>query len=111
VTSTYRELRHAVLRRLVLAATYDGLPRTFCPYCLGSTENTELVFVLQIGGLSSRGSVNPDGEWKCFRVDRLFEIQAVNEQWREGPHHSGPQTCVREVDVSAGERPNFRLIE
>ena len=58
----------------------------------------EAVLVFQVGGESSK-SLSPAGEWRCFDLDGIADIQVRESPWRSGSRHRKAQTCIRFVDV------------
>lgn len=77
----------------------DGRYREACPHILGyKISGKDAVFVFQIGG-ESTSRLLPEGDWRCFDLDRLTDIQLRDGPWRGGTRHSKPQSCIQFVDV------------
>jgi hypothetical protein len=97
----YDLIRSAVLERRCLTAIYERRIRHFSPHCLGRNK---------LGGLSVLGfqyagetntSLPPQGQWRCFRLTNLSEVQVNADHWRTGEGHTSPSDCVKLVDVDA----------
>jgi hypothetical protein len=54
--------------------------------------------VFQVGGASSQ-PLSPAGEWRCFDLDGIADIQVCEGSWRGGSRHRQAQTCIQFVDV------------
>ena len=52
----------------------------------------------QFGGTSSKG-LPPKGEWRCFTIDKMTDIQTRSGRWHSGEGHSKTQPCIQHVDV------------
>ena len=69
------------------------------PHILGyKASGEEAVFVFQVGGESSQ-PLSPAGEWRCFDLDGIADIQVCEGSWRGGSRHRQAQTCIQFVDV------------
>jgi hypothetical protein len=91
-------LEHAIVHREQVVAIYEGVVREFCPHALGTKQHRRHVLVYQFAG-SSTSSLPPNGQWRCFAVDRL-----VNAYGRPGPWHTAAnllnaQSCLDVVDA------------
>ncbi len=99
--STLDLLRHALLARVPVSATYDGYPRLFCPQVLGVSDGEARCLAWQFGGASSRGPVTPaTAAWRCLRVAKLDDVRLEPGTWHAGPQPLQAQTCVRQVELS-----------
>lgn len=98
---SYALLRRAVLERKQVTASYKGRPREFCPHALGTGgDGARMVLGFQFGGYSSKG-LPLGGEWRCFEVALLSNVQLRDGKWHSNNDHSRPNSCVTWVDVSA----------
>ncbi|MGZ3359915.1 MAG: pyridoxamine 5'-phosphate oxidase family protein [Xanthobacteraceae bacterium] len=98
-SATYRILWRAIRARKRVSFSYGDRPREVCPHILGyNATGHEAVFVFQIGGQSSR-PLPLKGDWRCFELDGITDIQLRDGEWRGGTRHSKPQSCVQFVDV------------
>lgn len=96
--SNYDLIRQAILDRHQIFAMYDGYERELCPHVIGTKNGEDKMLAYQFGGDSSRG-LPPQGEWRCFYVDRFSNVTAKPGEWHSGTSHLRRQTCVDEVDV------------
>lgn len=117
--STYNIIRHAIINRLQVVATYHDYPREMCPHVIGikrgkpatkgrsgrsgkpATPDQEHALFYQFSGQSERG-LQPDGSpanWRCIRIDELSNVSKRPGPWHTAPNHSRPQTCVDVIDV------------
>lgn len=62
----------------------------------------------QYGGESESGlePVGSPANWRCIAVEKLSDVELLEDAWRTAPNHSRPQTCVAEVDVDAEDQPD-----
>jgi hypothetical protein len=98
-SATYRVFWKAIRTRKRIAFSYDGRPREVCPHILGyNASGREAVFVFQVGGESSQ-PLPPKGDWRCFELDRITDIELRDGDWRGGTRHNKPQSCVQFVDI------------
>jgi hypothetical protein len=56
------------------------------------------VLAYQIAGESTSG-LPPEGEWRCFDVDKLSDLAASPGVWRTAPNLFNPQSCLDDVDL------------
>jgi hypothetical protein len=103
---TFDLLHRAILDRNQVTCLYGGHAREVCPYILGHTAGKERVLVFQFGG-SSRGGLPPGGNWRCFDVDGMTNVQQRDGPWHGGAEHRTRQQCVDEVFIDVNlEVPN-----
>ncbi len=95
---TYTLLEHAILHREQVIATYDGQIREFCPHALGTKGDTRHVLAYQFGGKSTHG-LPPQGEWRCFALDRLENVTTRPGEWHTAPNLFNPQSCLDVIDI------------
>ncbi|MEA2525464.1 MAG: hypothetical protein QOF73_2691 [Thermomicrobiales bacterium] len=91
-------LAQAIEERQPVVARYDGAVRVFCPHALGTKEGKPHVLAYQIAGESTSG-LPPEGEWRCFDVDKLSDLAASPGVWRTAPNLFNPQSCLDDVDL------------
>ena len=99
--SVYALVKRAILEHLVICAWYDGHYREMCPHVLGTKNGREQALFYQFGGTSKSG-LQPAGSpnnWRCVALEKLSRIELRTGDWRTGPNHSRPQTCVDIIDV------------
>ena len=97
-TRRYQVIRNAIANKQNLAAFYDNYYRVFSPHTIGHTGLEARVLGLQFAGGSSRGLAH-GGNWRCFAIDRLEDVEVVAGSWHTLDTHSRPQTCIRVVDL------------
>ena len=99
-SAIYRLVWQAIRARKQITCTYKDRYRVVFPHILGyKPSGTEAVFVFQVGGESSSKPLPPAGEWRCFDLEGVADIQLRDGDWRGGTRHSKPQACIRFVDV------------
>jgi hypothetical protein len=91
-------LKKAIAGKLQITAYYDGHYREFCPHMIGWKKGVYHLLTYQFAGSSSRG-LPPGGEWRCFNVSELSNVQARHGQWHTGSNHTKPQTCIDEIEA------------
>ena len=100
-TVAYRIIWKAIRAHKRIIFNYDDRPREACPHILGyKASGDEAVFVFQVGGESSK-PLSPEGDWRCFDLDRMADIQLRDGPWRSGSRHRKAQTCIQFVDIDA----------
>jgi hypothetical protein len=98
----YETVRQAILNRRSLACVYDTHVRFFSPHILGKSPDGGVTVVgFQYAGGRQQGRLPSEGEWCCFRVDRLQRLRPVADKWTTGPLSSYPEGRVSAIDVSA----------
>jgi len=103
VRETYAHLRLAAVRRQLVAATYDGLPRLLCPHVPGRKSGRLHALCFQFCGSSHSGlpmTSEGVGGWRCIAVDKLSEVELRAGDWHTEPR-SPRQTCIDEIDFDA----------
>jgi hypothetical protein len=99
-SAIYRLVWQAIRTRKQITCTYKNRYRVVFPHILGyKPSGTEAVFVFQVGGESSSKPLPPTGEWRCFDLDGVSDVNLRDGDWRGGTRHSKPQACVQFVDV------------
>jgi hypothetical protein len=101
MADTYQLIRHAILSRQHVLATYNGHQREMCPHVLGTKNGRRQALFYQFGGSSSSG-LSPAGSgenWRCVFIDLLRDVSVRDGAWHTAPNHSRPQTCVDAIDV------------
>jgi hypothetical protein len=109
VEEIYRLVWAAVANRRPIAASYDGLPRLFCPHRLGRNRGSEVrVLCYQFGGESESG-LEPAGSpanWRCVVLEKLGRVKLLDDDgWHTAPNHSRPASCIVKPDIDAEDYP------
>jgi len=86
----------AIQQKLVLTAMYQGYERIMCPHVIGYKKGALNALFFQFAG-GSKSGLPPEGQWRCIHVDELSEVSAEPGEWRTGPDHTRPQTCVDNI--------------
>ena len=98
-STAYRIIWKAIRARKQIVCSYKNRPREVFPHILGyKASGEEAVFMFQVGGESSQ-PLPPGGDWRCFDLDGIADIQVREGSWRGGSRHRQAQTCIRFVDV------------
>ncbi|WP_257164600.1 hypothetical protein [Bradyrhizobium sp. SRS-191] len=95
---TYDLIIRAMITRQQVLCLYRGHARAICPIILGHRAGRERVLAFQFAGGASRG-LQPGGQWKCFDVAGMSELELREGRWHSGPRHSQSQSCVAQVDL------------
>ncbi len=97
---TYRLIWQATRGRKQVTFTYSGVYREACPHIIGYNPSGEAaVLAFQFGGKSTSKPLPPNGEWRCFTIDKITDIQARDGRWHSGTGHNKTQPCIQYVDV------------
>jgi len=98
-STAYRIIWKAIRARKQIVCRYKNRPREVFPHILGyKASGEEAVFMFQVGGESSQ-PLPPGGDWRCFDLDGIADIQVREGSWRGGSRHRQAQTCIQFVDV------------
>jgi hypothetical protein len=103
-----RLLRVAVGLRRPIAAVYEERRRLLCPHRLGwNREGQRRVLCYQYGGASVSGLElrGAQSNWRCLAVDKLLQVELLQDSWHTAPNHSGPQTCIAQVEMDVEDQP------
>ncbi|SJZ32898.1 hypothetical protein SAMN02745126_00396 [Enhydrobacter aerosaccus] len=102
---TAERLKRAILDRRCLTAWYRGTERRFALHALGlKADGTPAAFAFQYGG-GTTTNLPARGEWRCFDLDQLADIQQNGDRWRTPPNYNlARQTCLAEILLSIPER-------
>lgn len=95
---TYQLIMQAMITRQQVLCMYGGFARAICPIILGHTAGRERVLAFQFAGGASSG-LPPGGQWKCFDVADISEVELRQGRWHSGGSHRQPQHCVADVDL------------
>ncbi|MGC2774381.1 MAG: hypothetical protein WA418_01960 [Bradyrhizobium sp.] len=95
---TYQLIMQAMVARQQVLCTYGGFVRALCPIILGHTSGRERVLAFQFAGGASSG-LPPGGQWKCFDIAGMSEVELREGRWHSGRSHRQPQYCVAEVEL------------
>jgi hypothetical protein len=100
-SQAYRLIRQAIVRRQQVLATYNGLPRSFCPHALGFKQGVAHCLAYQFAGLSSSRPIKPGSpdNWRCMVVDALEDVRVREGPWYTAWNFLEPSHCIDEVDV------------
>ncbi|WGD56196.1 hypothetical protein QA641_21250 [Bradyrhizobium sp. CB1650] len=98
MSSTYELIARAMIERQQVLCFYQGYPRAICPAILGHTNGEEYTLAFQFYGGSSKG-LPPEGEWECFKVAEMNNVELRSGEWRTGSSHRERQQCVKIVDL------------
>ena len=97
-SSTYQLIMQAMSTRRQVLCMYGGFARAICPIILGHTAGRERVLAFQFAGGASSG-LQAGGQWKCFDVAGMSEVELRDGRWHSGRSHRQPQYCVAEVEL------------
>jgi len=92
----------AVKNKRPIGALYHGRRRLLCPHRLGRNRTGQLrVLCYQYGGESDSGlePVGSPANWRCIALEKLSQVELLDNGWRTAPNHSRPQTCVAVADI------------
>ncbi|MFU8773115.1 MAG: hypothetical protein ACNA8H_11930 [Anaerolineales bacterium] len=100
-SANYTLVRNAIINKQQVVATYNGCIREMCPHVIGIKNGRKQALFYQFGGESSSGVIIPGApqNWRCIPIEGLEDVNIRNGEWHTGDNHSGPQTCVDEIDV------------
>ena len=97
-SATYQLIMQAMLTRRQVLCIYGGFARALCPIILGHTAGRERVLAFQFAGGASSG-LPPGGQWKCFDIAGMSEVELREGRWHSGRSHRQPQHCVAKVEL------------
>lgn len=97
-SSSYRLIALAMQERKQVHCRYEGFARALCPIMLGYKRGKERVLCFQFGGDASKG-LPPGGQWKCFDLAKMTDVELRSGRWHAGTVHSHPQHCIDDVDL------------
>jgi hypothetical protein len=97
-SSTYQLITQAMQERKQVLCRYEGFARALSPIMLGHKQARERVLGFQFAGGASKG-LPPGGQWKCFDLAKMTEVELRVGEWHVGTHHRQPQHCIDEVDL------------
>jgi len=95
---TYKFFEQAMSERKQIVCVYDGYRRELCPIILGHTEGEEKALTFQFSG-EGKSRLPLGGQWKCFWLSGVSDVELRDGPWHTGPRHSQTQTCVEVVDL------------
>jgi general stress protein 26 len=111
VSESYRHIWQAVRARKQITLTYGGHYREACPHIVGYSQSGQAaVLAFQFGGTSSK-PLPRSGEWRCFTIDKITDIQARDGRWHSGKGHSKTQPCIQYVDVDVNVPETLTHVE
>ncbi|GLQ55468.1 hypothetical protein [Devosia nitrariae] len=97
-SANYNLFAQAMKERKQVHCTYREHPRVVCPIILGHTKGEEKALVFQVGGKSSQ-RLPPEGEWRCFHLNEVMDVELHDGLWRADSSHRSSQHCVEDVDL------------
>jgi len=99
--SVYDLIKHAIVNKKQVIATYDGYHREMCPHVIGEKNGVDHCLFYQFGGESSSGVIVPSSRsnWRCMNIYELENVRVVDGPWHTADNHSRPQTCVDDIDI------------
>jgi hypothetical protein len=98
-STIYRLIWQAARARKQITCIYGGRYREACPHILGYKKlGQEAVFVFQFGG-DTTSRLPPQGDWRCFSLAGVTDVQVRAGRWHSGTRHTKTQTCIQFVDV------------
>ncbi len=101
--SNYNILKNAVLGRYCLTATYKRHQRKLSPHVIGTNDkHEEHLLAYQYGGSSSSGLPN-GGEWRCFKVEDLTNIERSNDPWQSTLTSRAGNSCITRIDAEVNQ--------
>jgi len=106
-SATYALFRRAILDRKLIACRYQGKQREVAPHILGFKNRIEKVLVFQFGG-ESNSTLPPGGEWRCFAIKDVVDVQTMDGEWHTGGSHRMTQACIDIVDVDVNVPATLR---
>jgi hypothetical protein len=95
---TYRLIAQAMQERKQVLCLYEGFARALCPIMLGHKQDRERVLGFQFAGNASTG-LPRGGQWKCFDLAKMAEVELRSGRWHAGTRHTQPQYCIDRVDL------------
>lgn len=99
-------LREAIRHQRPVVGLGNGLRREFCPHILGHTDGVWRTLVWQFAGLSESG-LPEGGDWRCFALEDLRELNIRNGPWRRGVIVSADQLAEHIAVVDLQVDPAF----
>jgi len=110
-SEVFRLFHRAILERKQITCSYTGRYREICPHVLGHREGEETALVYQFAG-ESAGGLPQRGEWRCFRLAEVADVELRDGQWHSGAQHRKRQQCVDrvyiDVNTSVPNQPGRR---
>jgi hypothetical protein len=106
-SETYDLIARAMAERQQVLCLYQGYPRALCPAILGHTKGQERTLAYQFAGESSSG-LPTEGEWKCFQVAGMTNVELRDGEWHSGARHGQQQTCIEVVDLDVNPDSPYR---
>ena len=99
----YNMVRHAIIDKDVVVASYHGHVREMCPHLIGKKNGRAQALLYQFAGGSTSG-LQPDGSpanWRCLRVDELSDVSIKKSaEWHTASNYSAAaHHCVVEIDL------------
>jgi hypothetical protein len=108
VGDIYRLVWAAIAAKRPIGALYKEFPRLFCPHRLGRNRAKQLrVLCYQYGGDSESGlaPLGSPENWRCVVLEKLRNVELLDDRWQTAPNHSRPASCIVEADIDAEDHP------
>ena len=98
-------IKHAILHKQHILATYQTYYREMCPHAIGLKNGKVHCLFYQFGGESSSGIFTPSStnNWRCIPIAGLSNIEVRNGVWYTAQNHSKRQICIDLVEAEVGE--------
>lgn len=98
----YALVHASITNKQPLAAVYNERRRLFCPYLLGRNHDGQLrALCYQYGGESSSGLKRRGSQdnWRCVDLEKLVEVELLDDKWTKPPNYSPLQTCIETIEA------------
>ena len=103
--TNYGVLRQAVDEMKQVRCVYHGLYRELCIHIIGQRKDgTDGVLAFQFAGKTSKGTLPPEGEWRCLEVSKIEQIELRDGPWHTSDRHTRPQTCIKVIDTEVKKK-------
>jgi len=100
-------LRAAIQGRKQVIGRTGRYRREFCPHTLGRKGRDWHVLTWQFAG-ESRSGLPPGGDWRCFDVEHLEDLELRGGEWHRGrATGAGDQSCVDAQAIDIAVDPAF----
>lgn len=97
--TTQEILESAIKQKKAVHLNFGGDPRQVCPHALGTNNSGLHVLVYQYSGRSARGRLVPGSpdNWRCMSLDKITDIEIVDDEWKTSYNKERPSTCLDSV--------------
>jgi hypothetical protein len=91
----------AIRNRFSLTAHYEDYVRFFSPHALGAdSSGATVVIAYQYGG-GRRGGLPPSGDWACFYIGGLSNLERNADRWIGASRGAKPVHVLKRIDIAA----------